>query len=273
MTTLIIGCGYVGGRLLQRLRSAELCPWGVSRNPPHGQGILQADVTDPDSLLSLPDDVSSIVYAVSPGAREDEAYRRAFPQGIANVLHRYPSARLLFVSSTAVYGASAGQDVTDTSPADAAVFSAVRLREAEELVLRASNANLVLRASGIYGPGRNRLLSRLVHEDLDEVARETWTNRIHVDDLVGVLCWALPDPGLAGVLLVSDLAPAQLGQMQDYVRSFPRISERLPQLGLGATRVGGTNRRLRPRRLQASDYHYVFPTFREGYRSIIEALP
>lgn len=273
MQVLIVGSGYVGARLLARLDAKNIVAWGVRRSAAPGSSprLLRADVTQPPTLRSLPDDITHVVYAVSPGQRDDEAYRLAYPTGLSHILARYPAARVSFISSTAVYGQTDGAEVDDSSPAEATSFSAKRLREAEALAL-AQPHSAVLRASGIYGPGRNRLLARLVHHPLEQDERETWTNRIHVDDLVSVLEWVLKDEERGGTFVASDPHPVQLGNLQEYVRAFAGVGQWLEAPTATERRLGRQNRRIVPRRLLDGGFEFGFPSYQAGYASIIAHL-
>ena len=73
--------------------------------------------------------------------------------------------RVLFVSSTAVYGDAGGGWVDESTTPAPGGFSGRILREAEELLrsrLRGTGtAPVVLRLGGIYGPGRTRLIDQV----------------------------------------------------------------------------------------------------------------
>ena len=66
-----------------------------------------------------------------------------------------PSARrLVFVSSTGVYGHSGGEWVGEDSPTEPRRASGKRLLEGEGIVAGSPVLAVVLRLGGIYGPAR-----------------------------------------------------------------------------------------------------------------------
>ncbi|HAA54951.1 MAG TPA: NAD(P)-dependent oxidoreductase, partial [Myxococcales bacterium] len=101
---LIVGCGYVGTALAERLSNDGYMVWGAKRHVetlPSFVQPVQADITQPNSLQTLPD-VDAIVYAVSAGGFDEERYRRAYAEGVRNILDVYeqrdtPPRRLFFV--------------------------------------------------------------------------------------------------------------------------------------------------------------------------------
>jgi nucleoside-diphosphate-sugar epimerase len=96
--------------------------------------------------------------------------------------------RLIYISTTGVYGDQGGATVNEDTPPQPMTERAVRRLAAETAVRRWADAAQVswciLRVPGIYGPGRLPL-DRLRRGEPAIVASEaTPGNRIHVDDLV-----------------------------------------------------------------------------------------
>src|SRR5690606_11434457 len=120
---------------------------------------LKADLSD-TATLQLPQDISHVLYAVSPDERSPQAYRRAFLDGPANLLAALAPTRLrrfVFVSSSAVYGDSQNWIDEDT-PARPPAYNGEILLEAENRLRRRLGARMVaFRLSGLYGPGRTQL--------------------------------------------------------------------------------------------------------------------
>jgi nucleoside-diphosphate-sugar epimerase len=279
-TLLVIGFGYLGRAILARSAQASsgLMVVGVSRTP--GSAALAADVTRLDSLRFVKAayaEPAGIVYAVSPGARDPIAYKNAYEIGLRNTLDLWENTRLALISSTAVYGRASGKlddysEVLPESDTEKVIFSG------EQEVLSRSSQNVVIRASGIYGPGRTSLLRRLLQEDLSSLESERTTSRIHVEDLAQIALSRLLHPDRSGVYLASDPEPATLGTMFGFVRLHPRATEigrELSQLAPRATSRSrtGPERSLFPRRLIDEGYKFRFPSFRQGYSAIMDAWP
>src|SRR4030095_16929794 len=123
---LIAGCGYVGSALA-RLRIARGDRvFGLRRNPidlPPGVEPVSADLAVSRSLADLPRDLDAVVYAAAPRGRDDAFYRITYVDGLRNLLAAVAEQgqtprRVIFVSSTAVYGQKRGEWVDETSPAE-----------------------------------------------------------------------------------------------------------------------------------------------------------
>ena len=240
-----------------------------------GRTHIVGDVTHPESLRHLPSSISEIVYAVSPDNRTDRAYQQAYPLGLGNVVAALPGRRTVLITSTAVYEQSGGALVTEASACAANTFSAIRMREAEQ-VAKKNGSHAVLRASGIYGPGRTSLVQRLVHEELSIEQKSVWTNRIHQADLAQLVVTLLLDQRAQGTFLASDENPSQLGDMQDYLRGLPDIFDRIPppdprRQGRGTARRA--SRRISPTRFDSIGFSLRYPSYREGYAQLLGVEP
>jgi nucleoside-diphosphate-sugar epimerase len=233
--------------------------------------LVQGTVHDDATLGRLPPDLDAIVYAISPEERSDRAYEQAYPLGVARVIAHYPGSRFLFVSSTSVYAQDDGSIVTEASPALGKTDTAKRLRQAEDLALTSGSNAVVVRSSGIYGPRRTTMVARLCSAELNERTREIWTNRIHREDLAGVLHSLLEAHEAAGVYLASDATSSTLGQIQDWLRAQPQAKFLVPDRRLQAR--ARLSRRLESTRLEELGYSLQYPSFKEGYQEILDKLP
>lgn len=192
-----------------------------------------------------------VVYCVAPGKRasdyKEEAYRRTYITGLENLRDVFSSVggkipKLIYVSSTGVYGYDDGRIVSDDTPRRAARATAEVLIEAENRALAAWPRSIVLRLSGIYGPARLHIERYLRYaRDIAEVAIEeagtsltgakqapdeyapfvdgwgSWTNRIHVQDAAAIIAalatsdryCSLVDQWPDRSMIVSDSRPVQ----------------------------------------------------------------
>lgn len=275
---LVLGAGYVGEALLQRLARAGCPSYALKRSfsqPPPGARAIAADLTDPEALGKLPRDVRFIVYLLSPDASTDDAYRAAYLTGLERLLasdavKSSPLERILFASSTAVYAQSDGSLVDEDSPTEPAAFSGQRLLEAEACVRASGVPSVVVRFAGIYGPGRQRLLTSVRDGSATVGPEPQITNRIHRDDCAGFLLHLLqldnPEPLYIGV----DDEPSDLRVVLEWLAETlgappPRTSD------AGSGRERGGNKRCSNRRLRASGYRLSYPSFRDGYSALIRS--
>ena len=270
---LIAGCGDVGSRLARRLVEAGHDVTGLRRSPLDLAGVtsLQADVTRPDTL-ELPPGLDVVFIILTPDGYDAEAYRRTYREGTRNVLAALAGQSLqhvFWVSSTSVYGQDDGSVVDEDSPAEPATATARVLLESEALVRAAPWPSTIVRCSGLYDPGRFRLL-RWVEEGRPVVAEPPqWTNRLHVDDAAGILAFLfvrrlagfVPDP----LYIATDQEPVAQHDVLDWLADTmdrPRVPHESKP---GATR----NKRLSSRRLAALGYVWQYPDFRRGYHPVI----
>ncbi|AXY42728.1 SDR family oxidoreductase [Halomonas sp. JS92-SW72] len=278
-TTLILGCGDIGIGLGQRLQAAGQRVVGVRRNVAalEGSGLeaAGADLTDPASLAALPD-ADVLVYVVSADRFEEEAYRAAYPEGLKAVLAEFGERkraprRVFFVSSTSVYPQQSGEEVDEASPADPTGFAGALMREAEQVLLDHPLPGTAVRFSGIYGPGRDRLIRQVSEGRIAPESPAMYTNRIHRDDCVGVLAHlierSLADEPVDDLYLASDCEPAPLHEVMTWLAK---------QLKVEATETiqSPLRRRASKRclnaRLLASGYAFRYPSFREGYAQVLK---
>ena len=254
---LIAGCGDVGARAAALLRAHGADVYGLRRSAralPDGVTPVRADLADASSLSSLPGAIRQVVYLPTPDARTPGAYRRVFVDGLEHLLDALagsPLERVLFVSSSAVYGEHGGDWVDEATPPAPPGFNGEILLEAERRLAARDLPATVLRLAGLYGPGRDGLFGRL-RTGQARVPHEPpfWANRIHVEDAAGAIAHllALPDP--APLYLGVDDTPLPLDMLYGY------LSERLgaPPPGVGPPPRGIGNKRLRNARLRASGY-------------------
>ncbi|RZU47641.1 nucleoside-diphosphate-sugar epimerase [Fluviicoccus keumensis] len=267
---LIIGCGDTGGRLAVLLAGAGHGVTGVRRSAHALPGVtmLQADITRPFRLDIAPPDYVFIL--LSPGESSREAYDRCFLGGLENLQAALGGAvprRVFFVSSTSVYGESAGEWVDEATPPRPAGFNGEVLLQAEARAAAAWPAVSVVRFAGIYGEGRLRLL-RWVQAGRP-VDPALWSNRIHVQDAARLLAFLLERD-----LAEQPLEPLYLGVddlpvLQAEVLDWLAARRGLPPVPRQPAGDGGQGRRISNGRIRALGFRPVFPDYRAGYGSIV----
>lgn len=216
----ILGSGYVGTAL-----AVELVRRGVDgvvtttrssrRDELRAMGLTPVVLTlpDDDRLPDLLRDRTGVCLTVAP-TEECRDYRAVYLQsarGVVAALRGTPVTRLIYTSSTSVYGQDDGGWVDESAPTEPVTDNAKVLLETERCLLGATApAGLhvtVLRLGGIYGPDRNpadriRQAAGTVRDD-----GETYLNMIHRDDIVSAMFRLLTFPH-HGVLNLSDDEPS-----------------------------------------------------------------
>jgi nucleoside-diphosphate-sugar epimerase len=189
MTKLIIGCGYLGRRVAALWLAQGQRVYATTRRPEQADGFraqglkpVVCDVLDAESLKRLPL-VDTVLYAVGFDRAAGVTMRSVYVDGLARVLDHLPApARILYVSSSSVYGQTDGGWVDEDSPTEPQEEAGKVVLAAEQILRAKVPGAMVLRFSGIYGPGR--LLRRATIEKGEPIVGDAdkWLNLIHVDD-------------------------------------------------------------------------------------------
>lgn len=270
---LIAGCGDVGSRAARRLLARGSTVYGLRRSAgalPDGVEAVRADLGDTASLAALPEAIDQLVYLPTPDTRTPEAYRRVFVDGLERLLDALrgsPLRRVVFVSSSAVYGDHGGDWVDEDTPPDPPGFNGAILLEAEQRLAARDLPSTVLRLAGLYGPGRDGLFERLRSGRARvPVDPPFWANRIHVDDAAAAIVHLLERPDPAPLYLGVDDTPLPLHELYGYLAAQLGA----PPPGTGPAPRGIGNKRLRNARLRASGFTPRWPDARDGYRALLD---
>jgi len=274
---LIAGCGYVGTELGLRLaRKGGHEVWGLKRDPnclPDCIRPVCADLLNPSLKSHLPH-VDSVVYAASADASSPERYRDAYVTGVENLLSALdslstPPSQLIFVSSTAVYGDTGGEWVDEDTVPFPADFRGTEILKGEDLVQSGSISGVSLRLGGIYGPGRAQLLERVRSGKARCLGNgHVWSNRIHRNDAAGALMHLLTRDDLDPVYVGVDDEPSPICEVYRYLSHLAGVPEPAVEVKV---QEQSSNKRCSNQLLRSSGYSFEFPTFREGYRALVES--
>jgi nucleoside-diphosphate-sugar epimerase len=267
----MIGCGDLGSRIANRFVDSGATVFTLTRHPPACANTfaLLGDVTEPGGLPVLPQPLDLVVYCLTPGARDEASYRRIYVDGLKNVaahLSAVQPSRFCFVSSTAVYGASAAEWVDETSDCKPEAFNGRVLREAEVMVQKLPGG-LVLRLGGIYGPGRDSLLRAVIEQRPPPRSTGGGGNRIHVDDAAAA-CAHLNALAAEGVFNIVDNAPAPAAEVMTYLAN--RLN--LPVLSDPDTYSVQNGRKIANAKLRMTGFTFRHPDFRSGYDALIAGV-
>jgi nucleoside-diphosphate-sugar epimerase len=289
MRVAILGCGYVGIALGRRLIEAGHDPIGVRRSTGGIEAIrdagfraVRADVTDRDALADVPD-VDAVVFAASSGGRGAEAAREIYVDGLAGAIDHFadrerPPERLLYTSSTGVYGDHGGDWVDETTPIAPTTPKTQVLADAETVAReRGRDAGMtptVVRLAGLYGPDRYR-----IDRFLDRPVTEGWSNLLHRDDAAGICRFLLERTVPPELVLAVDDEPVSKWALADWLAAetgSPRPPKRTAHERLHEGDHGErtrrrllTSKRCANDRLRRLGYHLDRPTFRSGYAAAI----
>jgi nucleoside-diphosphate-sugar epimerase len=189
----IYGCGYLGFPLLARWLAADVAVTVMTRSTEKAASLralgAQAAVAD-SGVYALPSEAPDVIaWAVGFGRGEvrestrDEAWVGGLQRLADELARRAWAPRLIYVSTTGVYGDAAGAE-TDELVVPAPRTEGGRVALAAETVARGFAADAVaVRLAGIIGP--RRLLQSVTEIRRGLVVRappNDWLNLVHVED-------------------------------------------------------------------------------------------
>ena len=225
---LIVGCGDVGLRVVRalggRLRVFALTSSPARRDALRAAGVrpLPGDLDDPATLGRLAGLADAVlILAPPPTVGHTDPRLRAL---LVALSRRTPPARVVYASTTGVYGDCQGDRVTETRPLNATTDRARRRVDAESRLRawgRATGARVTtLRIPGIYATDREG------GDPRERVRRGTpvlataddgYTNHIHADDLARACIAALWRGRPQRVVQVCDDSDMKTGDYYDLV--------------------------------------------------------
>jgi nucleoside-diphosphate-sugar epimerase len=284
MAKLVIGCGYFGLRAARRWLATGVDVFAVTRSPRRASELAEngvrpvvADVTDPATLTDLPP-AETILYAVGYDRTAGKPIRQVYVDGLRNVLESLSAGtrRILYISSTGVYGQREGEWVDENSRCQPTREGGKSCLEAEQLLQMHSLAgrSIILRMGGLYGPGRIPRRADLEAGRAIAAPEHGFLNLIHIDDAVTVALAAEQAPA-PGLFTVTDGHPVLRG---DYFRELARLlgapppTFASPEPGSPRAERAASDKRVSNRKMMEElDVTLRYPTYREGLAAIIAA--
>lgn len=217
---VIIGCGDVGLRaarlLVERGRPVLAVVRRAERADELGREgipVHRANLDDAAQVAGIPLEGTTVIYLAQPPQPGVTDPRMG--NFLAACADR-PPERIVYVSTTGVYGDRRGGEVREDTPTRPQTDRAKRRMDAETqlraFMAQHGTAVVILRVPGIYGPGRLPL--ERIRAGTPVICPEEAPpgNRIHADDLAQ-LCVAALDRGEPGdVFNVGDAEHASMTQ-------------------------------------------------------------
>lgn len=223
---LIVGCGYLGERVARRWLDRGDRVVAVTRSPARAEALAAAgieplilDVTAEkpgwERLFGAPGPgVATIFWAVGFDRSGGAGYRDVHVAGLGKLLDAAAAAgqrpRVVFSSSTGVWGDERGGTVSEATPTDPSREAGRVLVEAEALLAdHPLGPGTALRFAGLYGPGRLPRLADLRAGRPIAADPDSWLNLVHVDDAAAVVSAVADAPAPRPLYVVSDGRPVR----------------------------------------------------------------
>ena len=281
MAKLIIGCGYLGRRLARHWLDAGEVVFATTRNEERadefqeeGMRPVLFDVTQPSNELPA---AETVVFAVGFDRSTGHSIQEVYVDGLRSTLDCLTNdvRRFIYISSTGVYGQTDGGWVDESSACAPNRDGGKACLAAEHLLReRLGDKVTVLRLAGIYGPDRLPQVATLKRAEPLKVAADAYLNLIHVDDAVRIVaaCDSVETP--PHLLCVSDGQPILRGDFYGYlaklINAKPPVFEPPAEGSSRAERARGSKRISNAKLIETLASKFLFPTYKEGLRSIVE---
>ena len=262
---LIVGYGDIARRAARALES-RFAIFKVSR----ASGV---DLDRPQTL-ELPA-AEALLHCAPPPATGETDPRTA---NLLAALKQSP-ARLVYISTSGVYGDCRGELVDETRPLNPQTPRARRRADAEARLgfwcKERGIAFIVLRVPGIYASDRLPLERLRAGLPVLRAADDVYTNHIHADDLAAAVVRALDEDAPAGTYNASDDSELRMAEWMDFVADYAGLPRppRLPRSRVAqfvspeALSFMSESRRLDNRRLKSVlGFQLRYPNVYQGLR-------
>lgn len=231
---LIIGCGDVGMRLLAYLRQ-RFRVFAVTSQPPSSERFVElrqagaiplyADLDQADTLRRLAGLAPLIIHLAPP---QTEGVVDLRTRRLAAILPE--KARLVYISTTGVYGDGGGEFFDETRPVNPANARAKRRVSAETILRdwarRRAGQVLILRVPGIYAEDRLPLERIKKATPALCASDDVFSNHIHAEDLAYLIMLACFRGGSNRVYHAVDDSTLKMADYFDVVAdhfALPRV--------------------------------------------------
>lgn len=279
---LIVGCGDVVRRALPVLtRRWQVVALVRAVDPAlRAQGVKQirGDLDQPASLRRLAGIADAVLHsAPPPGEGADDPRTKHLLATLARA--RSLPRRLVYISTSGVYGPCGGAVVHETRPCAAGTARARRRVAAESLLRQANLRVSILRAPGIYAADRLPLERVRRGDPVLLAAEDSYTNHIHATDLAAACVAALERGGANRIYNISDDSDLRMGDWFDKLADAfalprpPRVTRAAAQTRLSPVLLSFMNesRRLANTRMKRElKLKLRYPTVDDGIADALQ---
>uniref|UniRef100_B1XW12 NAD-dependent epimerase/dehydratase n=1 Tax=Polynucleobacter necessarius subsp. necessarius (strain STIR1) TaxID=452638 RepID=B1XW12_POLNS len=239
-TILIIGCGDIGLRVAKQLSRSHRV-YALTSQQGRFQELREVgaipilgNLDQPDSLWRLAGLAQTVIHLAPP---QNSGIRDCRTRNLIRILAQGSNAvrRLIYISTTGVYGGHQGVKVSEITPVNPQSERAKRRVDAERALRLWAPAHgvalTILRVPGIYAADRlpiDRLQAQtpaLVSED------DAYSNHIHSDDLARLVSAAVYHGKPQRIINVCDGGETKMGDYFDEVADAYGLArpKRLPR--------------------------------------------
>lgn len=224
MRLFILGLGYSARHFVRRFGGSFSHVAGTVRGPAKREDLAEIELhgfsgsRPADVTVDCIRDADVLLISIPPGSTGDPALA-----ALGDVLAA-GRRKVVYLSTIGVYGDHAGGWVDESTPPQSALERA-RMRVAAEQAWTdtAQRDVAILRLAGIYGPGRNALVTLRSGTARRIIKPGQVFNRIHVDDIASAIMAAI-NHNSSGIWNVCDDEPAPPQDVISYAAQLMGIA-------------------------------------------------
>jgi len=281
----IFGCGYLGSELARQALELGWHVSAVTRNADtaaslNDAGVHKVAVADLDDeswkgeIDSTQDFVVNCVGAASPDL---DGYLKSYVDGqdtVAKWARDGEVGTYVFTSSTSVYPQTGRRLVDETASSDGVSEKGGLLLAAEQLGFPGGQGigrSFILRLAGLYGPDRHLFLDSVRNGETQAGDGDRILNLIHRDDAVSAILAVLQagEHNIGRIYNVSDGNHSSRAEIVEWLAE--KLGVDAPSFA-GSEGSDASNRKISNDRIRDElNWVPVYPSFREGYNSILES--
>ena len=244
---LIIGQGDIGLPVTNKLAQDGLTVTGLARRDRQNYALNDnAKFMQADALTLTAEqlqDFTHIAIIVTPDEYSTSGYHNSYLAinqhlaALANTLSTLE--RVVFISSTGIYGQDNGEWVDESTK------PVTPEREASHVILQAEQAlqqgfddkAIIMRPSGIYGRERLMRVRKAREPQKEPIAAGAWTNRIMDTDLINIIAKVLTIEKPKPIYIATDYLPVTTFELTTWL--CEQLGEALPVLDDKNTAISG----------------------------------
>lgn len=272
---LLIGCGKLGKPLAITLQQLGFNVTVFRKSQQYLSSIttVVGNVLDEETFTKLPKKKFDVVfYILTPSEYTEKGYKNVFERGVVNLLryfkNRMKPGRIIFISSTRVYGQKNNEWVDESSETAPTSWAGQTLLKGENLFLTSNIDSTIVRFAGIYGPGRNRLIKKVKNKTVSEEKPVSYSNRIHSDDCVGFLTHlakkVVDNKSVESIYIGVDDSPAPIHDVMMF------IAKKLNIIIEKTEKNNRPSKRCKNIALSQSGYKLKYPDYQSGYIQVLQ---
>ena len=274
MRLFVFGVGYSSRAIIDEVK--DRCEWigGTTRSDEKADRLKQAGIepflfdgqAPGEGISEAVASATHILVSIAPDEAGDPVLLHHGPD-----IQRSAASWIGYLSTVGVYGNHDGGWVDEETPCKPVSKRSLQRVDAENAWLSVAETSgksvQIFRLSGIYGPGRNTFENFRKGKARRLIKPGQVFNRIHVQDIAGVLSAAMKTTGTR-IYNVTDDEPAPPQDVVTYAASLlgiappPEVPFESAELSPMARSFYGENKRVSNQRVKSDlNYDFLFPNY------------